>query len=155
MNHTRMVLALVTTGVVGLAAAIAAQGTAKVPGNIWPPAKKQAEKAVALSPEEEMKTFSLPPGYRVELVASDPMIESPILIDFDADGRLWVLEMLTFLPDTSGQDSREPLNRVSVLEDTNGDGRMDKKTVFADKLSMPRAMKVLSGGGSRDPPTFG
>ena len=93
-----------------------------------------------------MKTFSLPPGFRVELVASEPMIESPILMDFDADGRLWVLEMLTFLPDTSGRDSREPLNRVSVLEDTNGDGKMDKKTVFADKLLMPRALKVLDHG---------
>ena len=146
MNRTRVVLALVATGVVGLAAAIAGQGTAKVPGNIWPPAKKQMEKSIALSPEEEMKTFSMPPGYRVELVASEPMIESPILMDFDADGRLWVLEMLTFLPDTSGRDSREPLNRVSVLEDTNGDGKMDKKTVFADKLSMPRALKVLDHG---------
>ncbi len=146
MNRTRVVFALIATGVVGLAAAIAAQGTAKVPGNIWPPAKKQMEKSVPLSPEEEIKTFSMPPGYRVELVASDPMIESPILMDFDPDGRLWVLEMLTFLPDTSGRDSREPLNRVSVLEDTNGDGTMDKKTVFADRLSMPRALKVLEHG---------
>ena len=93
-----------------------------------------------------MQTFSLPPGYRVELVASEPMIESPILMDFDSDGRLWVLEMLTFLPDTSGRDSREPLNRISVLEDTNADGKMDKKTVFADKLAMPRALKVLEHG---------
>ena len=137
---------LASAGAVGLAAVIAAQGTAKTPGNIWPPSGKPTDKAVALSPEEEIKTFSLPPGYRVELVASEPMIESPILMDFDADGRLWVLEMLSFLPDTSGRDSREPINRVSVLEDTNGDGRMDKKTVFADKLLMPRALKVLDHG---------
>ncbi len=137
---------LASAGAVGLAAVIAAQGTAKVPGNIWPPAKKQMEKSIALTPEEAMQTFSLPPGYRLELVASEPMIESPILMDFDADGRLWVLEMLTFLPDTSGRDSREPLNRVSVLEDTNADGKMDKKTVFADKLLMPRALKVLEHG---------
>ena len=84
MNRTRVAFALVAAGVVGLAAAIAAQGTAKVPGNIWPPAKKQMEKSIALSPEEEMKTFSMPPGYHVELVASEPMIESPILMDFDA-----------------------------------------------------------------------
>ena len=146
MNRTRVVFALAAAGVVGLAAVIAGQGTAKVPGNIWPPALKQMEKSIALSPEEEMKTFSMPPGFHVELVASDPMIESPILMDFDADGRLWVLEMLTFLPDTSGRDSREPLNRVSVLEDTDGDGKMDKKTVFADKLAMPRALKVLEHG---------
>jgi len=146
MNRTRIVLAIVVSSVAGLAVVIGAQGTAKVPGNIWPPAKKQMEKSIALSPEEEMKTFSLPPGFRVELVASEPMIESPILMDFDADGRLWVLEMLTFLPDTSGRDSKEPLNRVSVLEDTNGDDTMDKKTVFADKLAMPRALKVLEQG---------
>src|SRR4249919_2805329 len=146
MNRRRVAFALAASGVVWLAAVIAGQGAAKVPGNIWPPAKKQMEKSIALSPEEEMKTFSMPPGFHVELVASDPMIESPILMDFDPDGRLWVLEMLTFLPDTSGRDSREPLNRVSVLEDTNGDGKMDKKTVFADKLSMPRALKVLDKG---------
>ena len=146
MNRTGIAFALASAGAVGLAAVIAAQGTAKTPGNIWPPAKKQMEKSVALSPEEAMQTFSLPPGYRVELVVSEPMIESPILMDFDADGRLWVLEMLTFLPDTSGRDSREPLNRVSVLEDTDGDGKMDKKTVFADKLLMPRALKVLEHG---------
>ncbi|HET7218770.1 MAG TPA: hypothetical protein VFJ02_12020, partial [Vicinamibacterales bacterium] len=146
MNRTRLIVALVATAIVGLAAAISGQGTAKVPGNIWPPAKKPMDTSIALSAEEEMQTFSMPPGFRVELVASDPMIESPILMDFDPDGRLWVLEMLTFLPDTSGRDSREPLNRVSVLEDTNGDGRMDKKTVFADKLAMPRALKVLEHG---------
>jgi mono/diheme cytochrome c family protein/glucose/arabinose dehydrogenase len=145
MNTTRLVLALVA-GVAGLGAVIAGQGTAKVPGNIWPPEKKQMEKSIPLLPQEAIKTFSMPPGYRVELVASEPMIESPILMDFDPDGRLWVLEMLTFLPDTSGRDSKEPLNRVSVLEDTNGDGAMDKKTVFADKLSMPRALKVLDHG---------
>ena len=83
MNRTRIVFALAAAGVVGLAAAIAAQGTAKVQGNIWPPAKKQMEKSIALSPDEEMKTFSLPPGFHVELVASEPMIESPILVEFD------------------------------------------------------------------------
>ena len=102
MNRTSVVITFAMAGIVALGAAISGQGTAKVPGNIWPPAKKQMAKSVALTPEEEMKTFSLPPGFRVELVASDPMIESPILMDVDPDGRLWVLEMLTFLPDTSG-----------------------------------------------------
>ncbi|MCC7009001.1 MAG: c-type cytochrome [Acidobacteria bacterium] len=74
------------------------------------------------------------------------MIESPIIIDFDADGRLWAIEMPAFLPDLSGRDSREPINRVVVLEDTDDDGRMDKRTVFADELVMPRALKVLERG---------
>ncbi len=74
MNRAFVGMAFVAEGIVLLAAAIAAQGTSKVPGNIWPPAKKQMPKSIALSAEEEMKTFSLPPGFRVELVASDPMI---------------------------------------------------------------------------------
>lgn len=148
MRRPTIGLALITTGVLGLVAAIAAQdqGTAKVPGNIWPPAKPPMPTSIALTPQEEMKTFSLPPGFHVELVASEPLIDSPILMDFDADGRLWVVEMPTFLPDMSGRDSKEPLDRVSVLEDTDGDGVMDKKTVFADKLSGPRALKVLDHG---------
>ncbi len=151
MKRRRILLALITTGVLGLAAAIAAQsqnvaGTAKVPGNVWRPAKPEMPKSIALTPQEELKTFSLPPGFHAELVASEPLIDSPILIDFDSDGRLWVVEMPTFLPDLSGRDSKEPLDRVSVLEDTNGDGVMDKKTVFADKLSGPRALKVLEHG---------
>jgi hypothetical protein len=121
-------------------------GTATVPGNLWRPAMRAQPTAVPLSPEDALRTFSVPPGYFVELVAAEPLIESPILIDFDADGRLWALEMLSFLPDISGRDSRDPVNRVVVLEDLDDDGRMDKRTVFADGLRMPRALKVLDGG---------
>ena len=147
MRRLPVAPALIAAGVFGLAAAIAAQsGTAKVPGNAWPPAKPPMPTSIALSPQDELRTFSVPPGFRVELVASEPMIDSPILIDFDSDGRLWVVEMPTFLPDMSGRDSKELLDRVSVLEDTNGDGVMDKKTVFADQLAGPRALKVLEHG---------
>src|SRR5262245_22303544 len=64
-------------------------GTAKTPGNIWLPAKKATSSTAALTPEEELKTFSMPPGYHVQLVAAEPLIESPIIIDFDPDGRMW------------------------------------------------------------------
>src|SRR4051794_8930439 len=118
----------------------------KLPGNMWPPAMKSGKTSPALIPEEEMKTFSVPPGYHVELVAAEPMVESPIVMDFDPDGRLWVLETPGFLPDMTGRDSPEPINRVVVLEDTNNDGKMDKRTVFADKLGLARALKVLDHG---------
>ena len=147
MNGHRAAAALVVSGLLGLSGAIAAQqGTATVPGNIWPPERRPMAKSIALSPEEELRTFSMPPGFRAELVASEPMVDSPILMEIDPDGRLWVVEMLTFLPDASGRDSSEPLNRVSVLEDTDGDGKMDRKTVFADKLKQARALKVLDHG---------
>ena len=121
-------------------------GTSKVPGNAWPPKRAGSANAAALTPEEAMATFSVPPGYHVELVAAEPMVDSPILLDFDADGRMWVVEMPGFLPDESGQDSKEPIDRIVVLEDTNDDGKMDKRTIFADKLDSARAIKVLDQG---------
>ncbi|MGH9371329.1 MAG: DUF7133 domain-containing protein, partial [Vicinamibacterales bacterium] len=67
-------------------------------------------------------------------------------IDFDADGRMWVLEMPGFMSGPGGANSREPINDVVVLEDLDGDGVMDKRTVFADDLVLPRAFKVLDKG---------
>jgi mono/diheme cytochrome c family protein len=93
-----------------------------------------------------MKTIVVPPGYRVELVAKEPMVIDPIIAEFDADGRLWIVEMPGFAQDMAMSDSREPVCRVVVLEDLNDDGTMDKRTVFADGLVLPRAMKVVDGG---------
>jgi mono/diheme cytochrome c family protein/glucose/arabinose dehydrogenase len=113
----------------------------------WPPpVRKTPEKAPVLSAEEEKRTFVLPPGYRVELVAKEPLVIDPIAIDFDADGRLWVLEMPGFMAEAGALNSRAQINTVAVLEDQNGDGLMDKRTVFADKLVLPRAIKVLDRG---------
>jgi hypothetical protein len=123
-------------------------GTATTPGNPWLPEKKAGPTSPALSAEEEMKTFSVPPGYHVELVAAEPLIESPILMDFDAEGRIWALELKSFMPDDvyPPRNLPDPINNVVVLEDTNGDGKMDKRTVFAEGLVMPRALKVLDQG---------
>src|SRR6185436_1161173 len=96
--------------------------------------------------EESMKTIVMPPGYRLELVASEPMIQEPVAIDWDADGRLWVVEMPSYMVDMPATTELEPTGRVSILEDTNNDGKMDKKTVFLDKLVLPRALKVLDHG---------
>jgi putative membrane-bound dehydrogenase-like protein len=113
----------------------------------WPPpVQKVSASSPTLSPDDELKTFHLAPGYRAELVASEPMVVDPIAIDFDLEGRMWVIEMLGFMPDTSGTDSRGPLGRIAVLEDENDDGTMDKRTVFLDKLILPRALKILDRG---------
>ena len=91
-----------------------------------------------LSPAESMKTMVLPPGYRLELVASEPMIQEPVAIDWDPSGRLWVIEMPGYMEDMPATTELQPTGRISVLEDTNDDGKMDKKTVFLDKLVLPR-----------------
>ena len=124
-----------------------AVGVAGAQKSGWPPpVQKTPEKAPVLSAEEELKTLVLPPGYRAELVAKEPLVIDPIAIDFDADGRMWVLEMPGFMSAEGAANSRDPINNVVVLEDTNGDGVMDKRTVFADKLVLPRALKVLESG---------
>jgi len=113
----------------------------------WPvPVQKVPEISPVLSPEEEARTFYLPPGYHVQLVAAEPLVKDPIWIDFDADGRMYVIEMTGFANDKSMADSKEPIGSVVVLEDTNDDGQMDKRTVFLDGLVLPRAVKALDRG---------
>jgi len=120
--------------------------------------------APVLSPQEEMATFVLPAGFRVELVAAEPLVHDPVVAIFDARGRLWVAEFSTYnaafaesLPRElrSGQPEARPVGRVVFLEDVDGDGRMDRRTVYADNLNGPRAIgfvgdQVLIG----DPPNL-
>src|SRR3989475_3554356 len=113
----------------------------------WPPRVQEvSNESPALSPAEALKTFYLPPGYSVELVASEPLVQDPVAIDWDTDGRLWVVEMSGYMRNISGTNERDPVGRVIVLQDENGDGRMDKRTVFADGLVLARAVKVLDRG---------
>jgi glucose/arabinose dehydrogenase/mono/diheme cytochrome c family protein len=99
-----------------------------------------------LSPEEALKSFRLPPGFRIELVASEPMIEAPVAISFDEQGRLFVVEMRGYMRDMEGTTEKEPLGRIALLTDTDGDGRMDKASAFLDKLVMPRGVMAVKGG---------
>lgn len=110
-----------------------------VPHELIPPSP-------ALTPVDAMKTFKVAPGFRIELVASDPLIGDPVAMTIGPDGRMWVVEMRSYMPDLDGSTEDAPVGRVVVLEDTDGDGRMDKSTVFLDKLIMPRAI-MLAGDG--------
>jgi putative membrane-bound dehydrogenase-like protein len=98
------------------------------------------------SAQEEMATFQIEPGFKVQLVASEPLIEDPILIQFDEDGRLWVVEMRGYMSDIEGSEEDLPIGRISILEDQDGDGEMDKSTIYLDSLVMPRALGFIKGG---------
>lgn len=92
-------------------------------------------------PADALKTFQTLPGFRIEQVAAEPLVHSPVAISFDAAGRMYVVEMI----DYSEQD-KEFLGSVRLLEDTDGDGKFDKSTLFADKLSWPTAITCFDGG---------
>jgi glucose/arabinose dehydrogenase len=96
-----------------------------------------------LSPEESMKTMKLPPGYHMELVASEPQIQEPVAIVWDGNGRLYVAEMRSYMQDINGTGEKIPICRITRLEDTNGDGKMDKSTTYIDSLVLPRMMLAL------------
>ncbi len=100
----------------------------------------------ALTPAQELATFQVEPGLKVQLVAAEPMVQDPVVMTFDADGRLWVVEMRGFMPTIDGEGENNRVGRVSVLEDTNGDGQMDISTVYLDSLIMPRALALVPGG---------
>lgn len=106
----------------------------------------QREPSPPKSPSAEKETFELVPGFRIELVASEPMVQEPVAMRFDEDGRLWVVEMRGFMPDIDGTGEERPTGRVSVLQDMNADGRMDSSVVFADSLVLPRSLAVVKGG---------
>jgi mono/diheme cytochrome c family protein len=74
------------------------------------------------------------------------MVEDPVFITFDEDNRLWVVEMRGFMPDVDGTGEDQRVGRVSILQDTTGDGIMDRSTIFLDSLIMPRALAVVKGG---------
>ena len=100
----------------------------------------------ARSPQEELETFQIEEGFEVQLVASEPLVEAPVHIQFDEDGRLWVLEMRGYMNDMKGSEEKLPVGSVAILEDTDQDGMMDKRTVYLDSLIMPRSLGLYKKG---------
>ncbi len=98
------------------------------------------------SPTQELSTFITAEDMDIELVASEPMVQEPVILKFDPQGRLWVVEMRGFMPNLEGEGEDDPVGRISVLEDLDGDGQMDKSTVFMDSLVLPRSIAFAEGG---------
>jgi mono/diheme cytochrome c family protein len=99
-----------------------------------------------LTPQEEIKTFKLPPGFHAELVVSEPVIEAPIAISWDDQARMYVVELRSYMHDVDGTGEDQPTCRVSRLESSKGDGVYDKATVFLDNLVLPRTVMALGDG---------
>ena len=91
-----------------------------------------------------MKTFKIAPGFRLELVASDPLVGDPVAMTIGPDGRMWVVEMADYPLGLDGNG--KPGGRVRILEDTDGDGRYDKSTLFAEGLRFPTGILTWRDG---------
>jgi putative membrane-bound dehydrogenase-like protein len=96
----------------------------------------------ALSPTEAVKAMTVPKGFQVQVVSSEPNLVNPVSMCFDERGRVWVTESLEY-PRRSPGVGRD---RIKILEDTNHDGTMDKVTVFAEGLNIPSGIAVGHGG---------
>ncbi|HTA31754.1 MAG TPA: PVC-type heme-binding CxxCH protein, partial [Candidatus Cybelea sp.] len=108
---------------------------------VMPPA--DVIKFAGLSPEAAVKEMSLPPGFKATLFAGEPDIKQPIAFAIDDRGRIWVAEGYTYprrAPEGQGKD------RILVFEDTNGDGKFDKRTVFMEGLNLVSGLEVGFGG---------
>lgn len=91
-----------------------------------------------LTPDEEQATFVLPEGFEIQLVAAEPDIAKPMNMAFDQRGRLWVTSSSEY--PTAAPADRKARDRISILEDTNGDGRADVISTFADDLNIPMGL---------------
>jgi putative membrane-bound dehydrogenase-like protein len=96
------------------------------------------------SPDLAQKFMQAPAEFRIELFASEPDIIKPITFTFDERGRLWVVEAMDYPNEVLNGNPGD--DRIKILEDTNGDGRADKVTVFAEHLNIPTSLAFANGG---------
>ncbi|MEI8071100.1 MAG: PVC-type heme-binding CxxCH protein [Planctomycetota bacterium] len=107
-----------------------------------PPHNQDKPPGPALSPQEALQKMKVPEGFTVEVVASEPDIVNPIGMTFDERGRVWITESLEYPRSEPGKGR----DRIKVLEDTDGDGKADKFTIFAEGLNIPSGIAVGHGG---------
>lgn len=95
-----------------------------------------------LSPEESLKRLRVEEGLRIELVAAEPLISDPVDITWDELGRMYVVENIGY----NGREGVKPSSRIRLLEDTDGDGRMDRATTFSEELDYAQGVLATKGG---------
>lgn len=117
------------------------------------PAARKIVPAPALSAEEELHTFRLPPGFKIELVADESVVRDPVAAAFDLEGNLWIAEMTRFnsgmiedMPELATGATSVPASSIVKLTSSKNDGRFDQRTVFMGDLNAPRTLVVVRDG---------
>lgn len=102
---------------------------------------EQLPRIAPTEPADAPATFEVKPGFRMELIAAEPLVKDPIAIAFDEDGRAYVVEMCGY-----SEERDDNISEISLLEDTDGDGKYDKRSVFLSGLQWPTAVACYDGG---------
>ena len=104
----------------------------------------QNESASDLS--SDLSSYHIPEGFDLDIISKEPDLHAPVNIDFDEKGRMWVVEMTSYMPNIEGTDEESNTNKIKILEDTDGDGTVDEVKVFLDELILPRSLLLAYGG---------
>ncbi|MEM8733598.1 MAG: PVC-type heme-binding CxxCH protein, partial [Planctomycetota bacterium] len=111
-------------------------------GKLKIPRKQTKPPGPPLSPQDALAKMTVPEGFRVELVASEPDLVNPVAMAFDERGRIWVTESFEYPRKEAGPGR----DRIKILEDTTGDGKVDSVKIFAEGLNIPSGIAVGHGG---------
>jgi len=119
-------------------------GYAQESRNLLPKKQMRRSDAPFLKPDEAVAKMAVPEGFEVSIFASEPDISEPIAFCFDDRGRLWVVENFNY--QTRRQHTDDPVSRIQILEDTDGDGVFDSKKTFTDTLTFSSGLACGFGG---------
>jgi len=97
-------------------------------------------------PKISLENYKIEDGFELSVIASESFFKAPVSMDFDNKGRMWVVEMIGYMPNLEGIGEDEPNGRISILEDLDKDGVIDHSKTFLDKLILPRALAQVYGG---------
>ena len=97
-------------------------------------------------PKISLENYKIEEGFELSVIASEPFFKAPVSMDFDNQGRMWVVEMIGYMPNLEGIGEDEANGRISILEDLDKDGVIDRSKTFLDKLVLPRGLAHVYGG---------
>ena len=96
--------------------------------------------------DTQLGEFIIKDDFKIQEVAAEPLLDSPVAMTQDLKGRLWVVELPGYMRDINASDENKADGKIIILEDEDGDGTMDKRKVFLDGLVAPRALALVYGG---------
>lgn len=108
--------------------------------------RKAFSESPVLSARESIQKMQIEKGFRVHIVATEPLLNTPVALSFDDKGRIWVVEMENYMPDSIGTGEDQPTGKIIILSDQNADGKMDERKIFLDSLVLPRAICFIENG---------